>query len=252
MDQGDTLSYSAQLVDGSALPSWLKFDAAAQAFSGHVPNDAKGSMDIQVVASDGHGAQSIASDVFRVSFANGHCDGHGNEGVGNGQDAPPPGHDYNWNDGPGASPGHPGSRGGRDDERRSKHGKGKSCDDDHDEGSDRDDRNKLFSQSYLDLKKLDKHYEDFSGTRREHDTCATVARWIEVDLAVSRQMAMEDKSLPWLRQGHGADIAALHQASAGFLGSKTGCGVDSFSLSACAGTQLKSFRGLQEGMQRIG
>lgn len=252
VDQGDTLSYSAQLADGNALPSWLTFDAATQTFSGHVPKGTKGSMDIQVVVSDGHGTQSIASDVFRVSFTKDHCGGHGNEGVGNGQDAPPPGHDYNWNDGPGTSPGHPGSHGGRDGERRSKHGKGKSCDDGHDERSDRNGRNKLFSQPYLDPKQLDKYYDDFVGIRKETDTCATVARWIEVDLAVSRQMSMEDKSLPWLRQDHGADITSLHNASAGFLGSKTGCRVDSFSLSACAGTQLKSFHGLQEGMRRIG
>ena len=37
---------------------------------------------------------------------------HGNEGLGNGEDAPPPGHDTNQNDGEGASPGDPGSRGG--------------------------------------------------------------------------------------------------------------------------------------------
>ena len=35
--------------------------------------------------------------------------GHGNEGVGNGQDAPPPGHDNNQNDGPGTEPGNPGN-----------------------------------------------------------------------------------------------------------------------------------------------
>jgi Ca2+-binding RTX toxin-like protein len=38
--------------------------------------------------------------------------GKGNEGVGNGEDPPPPGHDHNWNDGPGTSPGNPGSQGG--------------------------------------------------------------------------------------------------------------------------------------------
>ena len=36
----------------------------------------------------------------------------GNEGVGNGEDPPPPGHDSNWNDGPGTSPGNPGSKNG--------------------------------------------------------------------------------------------------------------------------------------------
>lgn len=249
-DQGDTLSYSAKLADGSALPSWLKFDSATQTFSGQVPNNAKGSLDIQVVASDGHGAESIASDVFRVSFTKGGCGGHGNEGVGNGQDAPPPGHGDNWNDGPGTSPGHPGSRDDRDDDGHAKPGR-KACGDEHDGKPKDDDRNRLFSPPYLDLKKLDRHVEAFSGGRREADTSATVARWIEVDLAVSRQRAMEDKSLPWLREGNGADIAALHHASAGFLGSKTGCGADAFSLAAGAGTQLKAFHGLQEGMRKI-
>ncbi|MDH3393746.1 MAG: hypothetical protein OEL66_07040, partial [Desulfobulbaceae bacterium] len=35
---------------------------------------------------------------------------HGNEGVGNGEDPPPPGHDENMNDGPGTSPGDPGAK----------------------------------------------------------------------------------------------------------------------------------------------
>jgi len=245
VDQGDTLSYSAQLADGSALPSWLRFDAATQTFSGRVPKDANGSMDIQVVASDGHGTQSIASDVFQVSLTKDHCGGHGN-----GQDAPSPGHAYNRNDSPGTSPGHPGSQGGGDDEERSKAGKDKSSADSHDGKSNGDDRDKLSNLSYLDPKQLDKHYEEFVGTRKETDTSATLARWIEVDLAVSRQMAMDDKSLPWLRQGHGADISGLHNASAGFLGSKTGFGVDPISLAAAA--PLKTFRGLREGMERIG
>jgi hypothetical protein len=250
VDQDDVLSYSAQLADGSALPSWLRFDAATQIFSGHVPKGAKGSMDIQIIASDGHGAQSIASDIFELSFAKEHDGGHGNEGVGNGQDAPPPGHDCNWNDGPGTSPGYPGSQGGQFEEGRSKTEKDKTSADGHDERSDGEDRNKLSNITYLDPKQLDKHYEDFAGTRKETDTVATLARWIEVDLAVSRQMAMEDKSLPWLHQNHGADIAALHQASAGFLGSKNGFGADQLSLAAAA--PLKTFRGLREGMERIG
>ena len=38
--------------------------------------------------------------------------GKGNEGVGNGEDPPPPGHDTNYNDGPGTSPGNPGNGNG--------------------------------------------------------------------------------------------------------------------------------------------
>ena len=249
IDQGDTLDYSATLADGSSLPDWLKFDSVTRIFSGEAPKEV-GYVDINVTATDkvaatGSIAGSLsASDTFRISIS------HGNEGLGNGQDAPPPGHCGNQNDGPGASPGYPGSQGGRDDEGPSKHGKGKSCDDAHDERSDGEDRNKLSNITYLDPKQLDKHYDDFAGTREETDTGATLARWIEVDLAVSRQMAMEDKSLPWLHQKHGADIAALHQASAGFLGSKHGFGADPLSLATSA--PLKTFRGLREGMERIG
>lgn len=54
-------------------------------------------------------------DTYYVDTYGKGCDPHGkgNEGVGNGEDPPPPGHDYNWNDGPGTSPGHPGSKKGQ-------------------------------------------------------------------------------------------------------------------------------------------
>lgn len=49
---GDQLSYSATLADGSPLPAWLSFDAAARTFSGSAPA-AGGTLDIRVAASDG-------------------------------------------------------------------------------------------------------------------------------------------------------------------------------------------------------
>ena len=55
---GDTLSYSASLSSGAALPSWLSFDAATQSFSG-TPSDA-GIYDIRVTASDG--TASVSDD----------------------------------------------------------------------------------------------------------------------------------------------------------------------------------------------
>jgi len=66
IDKGDTLSYSAKLADGSALPSWLKFDATTRTLSG-IPPSAAGSApqwEIQVVATDMSGAS--ASDVFTL------------------------------------------------------------------------------------------------------------------------------------------------------------------------------------------
>ena len=119
VDAGDVLSYAATLADGTALPSWLAFDAATQTFSGRVPKSVSGSMDIRIGANDRLGA--TAADVFTLSFAaggggggggNGGNGSQGNEGVGNGVDGPPPGHDTSFNDGVGTSPGQPGAQGG--------------------------------------------------------------------------------------------------------------------------------------------
>ncbi len=116
IDEGDTLQFSATLADGSPLPAWLAFDAATQTFSGRVPKSATGSIAIQVAAADRAGAQ--AADVFDLLFAAGGGGGggggsHGNEGVGNGVDGPPPGHaNGSFNDGPGTAPGSPGAQGG--------------------------------------------------------------------------------------------------------------------------------------------
>ena len=50
----DTLRLSARLADGSALPSWLVFDAATWTFSGTPPATAAGTtLDVVVTASDG-------------------------------------------------------------------------------------------------------------------------------------------------------------------------------------------------------
>jgi len=122
VDQGTVLDYTASLSDGSVLPAWLAFDAATQTFSGRVPRDATGFIDIEVTAADGPLGGEVpgltASDAFLLDFSGGGGGGgggggsQGNEGVGNGEDPPPPGHDQNFNDGPGTGPGHPGAKGG--------------------------------------------------------------------------------------------------------------------------------------------
>ncbi|MDP2809214.1 MAG: VCBS domain-containing protein, partial [Rhodocyclaceae bacterium] len=117
VDAGDVLGYAATLADGSVLPSWLTFSATTQTFTGRVPKSSTGSIDIRVAATDRAGAS--AADVFTLSFASGGGGGgggggsqQGNEGVGNGVDGPPPGHDVSFNDGPGTGPGNPGAQGG--------------------------------------------------------------------------------------------------------------------------------------------
>jgi hypothetical protein len=68
VDAGDTLTYAASLVDGSALPSWLSFDAATRTFSGTPANGDVGTVAVRVTATDGSGAS--ASDAFSLSVAN--------------------------------------------------------------------------------------------------------------------------------------------------------------------------------------
>lgn len=62
---GDALTLTATLADGSVLPSWLSFDAAAGSFSGTAPTDAEGDLDIAITASDG---ALTAVDTFTLSI----------------------------------------------------------------------------------------------------------------------------------------------------------------------------------------
>jgi Ca2+-binding RTX toxin-like protein len=67
-DEGDVLTLSASLADGSALPAWLNFDAATATFSG-TPDDAQvGTLDLRVTATD-HGTLSV-SDTFTLNVTN--------------------------------------------------------------------------------------------------------------------------------------------------------------------------------------
>jgi len=65
IDPGDTLTYSATLQDGSALPAWLQFDAATRTFSG-TPGPADESIDVKVTATDSHNAS--VSDTFTLTL----------------------------------------------------------------------------------------------------------------------------------------------------------------------------------------
>ncbi len=67
-DAGDSLTYSASLADGTALPTWLSFDPVTRTFSG-TPDDAQvGSLALRVTATD-TGSLS-ASDVFTLTVQN--------------------------------------------------------------------------------------------------------------------------------------------------------------------------------------
>ncbi len=68
VDAGDTLTYTATLSSGSALPAWLSFDAATRTFSGTPSNADIGSISVKLIATDGSG--SSTHDVFDIAVAN--------------------------------------------------------------------------------------------------------------------------------------------------------------------------------------
>ena len=65
-DTGDTLTLSAKLANGSALPSWLSFDPATNRFSGTPGNGDVGNLLILVTASDGSNA--LVSTNFELAI----------------------------------------------------------------------------------------------------------------------------------------------------------------------------------------
>ncbi|WP_160153355.1 putative Ig domain-containing protein [Microbulbifer sp. ALW1] len=66
---GDSLTYSAKLNNGSALPSWITFNASSRTFSWSPGYGTKGAYDIKVTANDGNGG--TVSDVFRLTVTEG-------------------------------------------------------------------------------------------------------------------------------------------------------------------------------------
>ena len=67
-DAGDSLRVEATLADGSALPSWLRFDSASLSFSGTPGDTAAGRIGIRLTATDGAGA--TASSGFAIDIDN--------------------------------------------------------------------------------------------------------------------------------------------------------------------------------------
>jgi hypothetical protein len=62
--QGETMTYAATMQDGSALPSWLKFNKATGAFTGTAPVTPQ-NLELTVTATDQSGLSS--SDTFQVT-----------------------------------------------------------------------------------------------------------------------------------------------------------------------------------------
>ncbi|HNL35748.1 MAG TPA: tandem-95 repeat protein, partial [Agitococcus sp.] len=63
---GDNLAYSASLVDGSSLPSWLSFNDKTQTFSGIPSFSDAGTLQVKVVATDPDGL--FTSQIFTLDI----------------------------------------------------------------------------------------------------------------------------------------------------------------------------------------
>jgi VCBS repeat-containing protein len=251
-DKGDTLTYAATLADGSGLPSWLKFDAATGIFSGTTPKQV-GAIDVKVtatdkVAADGSTAGSLSvSDVFTLSVS------HGNEGVGNGSDAPPAGHDQNYNDGPGTSPGNPGSKGGIALPVPKPVAGGPNSVLTLSAQIDTpyvDTTIKLAIPAYLTPSQLSESSQPSGSMGNTVSASQTFGNWLAVDLAVSAAVA-DQKTLASLNDHAGIDVTVVSKATAGYLGSTSAIGTSALSLAAGSGTDLKGFDGLGKGVKKI-
>ena len=70
IDQGDVLTYSAALADGSALPGWLQFDQSTRTFSGISSNGDVGVINVSVTASDTGGLSATGTFALDVQNVN--------------------------------------------------------------------------------------------------------------------------------------------------------------------------------------
>jgi Ca2+-binding RTX toxin-like protein len=70
VDAGDSLIYAATLADGSALPSWLTFDAAARTFGGTPLNSDVGTLALSVTATDQNSLSALTGFTLAIQNVN--------------------------------------------------------------------------------------------------------------------------------------------------------------------------------------
>ena len=237
MDKGDTLTYGATLANGKELPAWLKFDAATGTFSGTAPKNA-GYLDITVTAIDKVAATNSTqaslsvSDTFELSFGKSsktHNDCYDDRN----NPKHPPIFDWIKRPGDGNSHGY-----GREDFRA-------NGNDEH-HGEHHGDLPVAAPIHYLDGEQLDAYLQAFDqpdqGTDHNVSAC-----W----QAISRALEQD------LDAGFDHDFGT-HRKQSGtfdFMGNEHGFGrgmADNSLLTIGSGTQLKEFKGLGEGIRRLG
>lgn len=245
MDRNDTLTYSATLSNGKPLPNWLKFDTSTQSFSGTAPANVKTKVDVRVVATDGRGETSFASDVFSISFGNrtivptetsvddARESGDQGGGVGRG---------LNVLDVLSSAVGQSGKKAlsSADDDALSRFLDGFK-------------RESKAGSSLFD--KLDRRWFEQAGDQHDMASSARSSQdverhWAELTNALNRLDAERQGTSTWNNPNQGADLSRL----VGWLqggASISRSGVDSVSLACSTGTDLKGFSGIQEGVGKL-
>ncbi len=259
IDLGDTLTYTAALADGSELPDWLSFDPTTRTFSGRTPKHAA-DVAVRVTATDqvaatGSTDGSLSTSVVFVVEVN-----HGNQGVGNGQDATPAGHTVNFNDGPGTAPGSPGAK--TNENIKDLADKSLQQTNSLDTGTQETLADATISRpqdiarqtkkngAYLNAGHWDEQSPLDEASRIPVNRTATFANWLAMDLAIAEALA-DRPTFSRLDHRMGADTAGLGKTNEGFLGSTTMHGKDVISLLAGSGQTIRTFHGLAEGLQKI-
>lgn len=240
-DRNDKLTYTAKLADGKALPSWLKFDAATQTFSGTAPANAKNSIEVRVMASDGHGESSVASDVFKVSFGSRTIIPSSDDGgfFDWGGDLPSPWRPCQQSDGSEQAGTRPGER------------------------PDDDPLGRFLDKFFSDTKQissglpiLDRNwFAQWESGRKPSDPPEQSRgnqdferHWSELAHALNRLDAERQSAPAWSQASQGAPSGLAGLIQGGIQGGRGG--TDAISL-ACGGTQLKAFTGLREGIGKL-
>lgn len=234
-DQDDSLSYSAALVGGAPLPDWLVFDAATRSFVAQPPAHARGELSVEVTATDLHGAS--ASQVFEVAVGNPGDKPKGNQGVGNGEDPPPHGHDTNFNDGPGTGPGNPGASTGERPQAVAPAGALQTP-------------AEPIPIALVDWAAWDTPHEAAVTSTASTPSAAEIEHHWQQLLATLQQLDAErSASDPWDAAAGGA-AQGLSGLTAG--GQTVGlAGASAIGLTAGSGTHLTSFNGLKEGLASL-
>lgn len=252
-DSQDKLSYTATLANGKALPSWLKFDAVTQTFSGTAPSNAKTALDVRMTATDGSGA--TASDVFKVGFGSKTVlpkapAGDVDEGCGAGQHAAE------------KHPAHPGGGGGHDQPGLPGQKAHHSVSDvlaDFLQGFKMPQKAGASSASALDAAWFDRWLDQPAGQpllqsapqpASGSQLAQTVEQhWQALAEALGQLDADRQGAANWLGKGQGADMGGLAGVLSGAQAWQRS-GQSAVGLAA-SGTQLKGFAGLQEGLGKL-